>query len=125
MKTDSGVKYLVIESSWSGFYRSYSLTVSSSSADWTNYSGVLYCNGAYIRYSSGWTTTTNRRNATQLSFNEVRDKITTVTLESGTDAKPEITVRDNSIPATDVTVSETTTVNFNLDFEKTAQKRIN
>lgn len=125
VKTDSGVKYLVIESSWSGFYRSYSLTVSSSSADWTNYSGKLYCNGAYIRYSSGWTTTTNRRNATQLSFNEVRDKITAVALENGTDAKPEITVRDNRIPATDITVSETTTVNFNLDFEKTTQKRIN
>lgn len=116
VKTASGVKYLAVLGS--------SLVLNTNSQSWNN-NGTLYSNRRYIRYSSGWTTTANRRNATQLSFNEVRDKITTVTLESGTDAKPEITVRDNSIPATDVTVSETTTVNFNLDFEKTAQKRIN
>ena len=116
VKTDSGVKYLAVSGS--------SLILSTNAQSWRNSSSTLYSSDGsrYIRYNNySWTADWW---STYLTFNQVRDKITAVTLESGTDTKPEITVRDNSIPATDVTVSETTTVNFNLGFEETTQKRI-
>lgn len=121
VKTASGaVKYLGVESSWWG---SSSLTLSTSGTRWTNSNGYLSYNNKYIAYDRWWGWTASDRQS-RVYLNPIRDEITSVSIETGSDGKPEITVRDNSIPETAVTVSAPIAENYELGFEKTSQKKI-
>ena len=131
-------KYLYIkaENSWWGSVY-YTLTVSSTSQNWTNYgtnSGVKLQEDStrrYVRYdrrswTNSWTNTNNEGQATLLTFTKVQNTASEIEVKKITPANvalPELTVENATVPAANVQISpQPYEVNYPLAHEETTEK---
>lgn len=122
-------KYLYIEaeSSWWG-YVYYTLTVSSTSQEWTNSGNRLWQSdtGQYVRYNRGWTNTNRQNQATTLTFRQVQNTASVIEVIKKTPANvalPELTVEDATVPAANVQISQQPyEVEYPLTHEETTEK---